>query len=156
MNFDPKLLAREGNGAVQCTEAPDVCPPIATIIGPICHWWTCWDSPAHQEYTAHRDAVRALLIKLGCAVYSPHRAISGRWNPSLQKINDVAITSSTFLVNMTPKGIPAKGTDGEVVLAELLHIPILPAPPGTFLRLLAGEIIQRWGNQLAITSLDEI
>ena len=95
--LDPKLLAQEGNGAVQVDESPDVVPPVITLVGPIKIWWSQWDSPLHKKYTEWRDAVRVALVKAGCAVYSPHRAIQGSWNEKLQAINDTAIRSSAII-----------------------------------------------------------
>jgi hypothetical protein len=129
VELDPALLAREGNGAVQVDASPSECPPIVTIIGPIKAWWSEWDSPRHQEYTAWRDAVRVALVKAGCAVYSPHRAIQGRWNESLQQINDRAIAVSDLVVDMTPQGVEARGTAGERSVAEKNNVSIYDCPP---------------------------
>ena len=85
------LLAKEGNGAVQVEASPDKVPPIITLVGPIKVWWSEWDSPRHKQYTLWRDAVRVALVKAGVAVYSPHRAIQGRWNEKLQEINNAEL-----------------------------------------------------------------
>ena len=124
------LLAIEGNGAVQVEESPENVPPIVTLVGPIKVWWSEWDSPRHQQYTKWRDAVRVALVKSGVAVYSPHRAIQGRWNERLQEINNAAITASDFIVVLTPPGVPADGTDAEIEFAQMCGVSIIYMPPG--------------------------
>lgn len=128
--YDPELLAREGNGAVQVDESPDHVPPIITLCGPIKAWWSEWDSPRHQVYTAWRDAVRVALVHAGCAVYSPHRAIQGSWNEKLQEINDAAIKVSNMIVVLTPPDIPADGTLNEIKVAQDANVPVYYCPPG--------------------------
>lgn len=128
MNIDPEVLAREGNGAVQVDESPDICPLIITLVGPIKIWWSEWDSDRHKKYTEWRDAVRVALVHAGCAVYSPHRAIQGSWNEKLQLINDAAIKASDLVIVLTPPNIEANGTTGEMQVAidnnvELYHCP---------------------------------
>ncbi|HEY3324527.1 MAG TPA: hypothetical protein VGP72_29010 [Planctomycetota bacterium] len=124
------LLAQEGNGAVQVEASPDKVPPIVMLAGPIKVWWSEWDSPRHRQYTKWRDAVRVALVKAGCAVYSPHRAIQGRWNENLQKINDAAIAASDFVVVLTPPDCPADGTEHEIAYAKQHNIRLICAPPG--------------------------
>ena len=124
------MLAQEGNGAVQVDASPDVPPIVVTLIGPIKVWWGEWGSPRHQYYTKWRDAMRVGLVRLGCAVYSPHRAIQGRWNEKLQRINDAALLASDLVLDLTPPHCPANGTDQERKLAQAHNIPLLPAPPG--------------------------
>lgn len=124
------LLAKEGNGAVQVEASPDVVPLIVTLVGPIKVWWSEWDSPRHQEYTHWRDAVRVALVKAGCAVYSPHRAIQGRWNEKLQEINNAAIRASDIIIVLTPPDTPADGTEQEIEYALQNGIGIMFAPPG--------------------------
>lgn len=125
-----EMLAKEGNGAVQVDESPDKMPLVVTLIGPIKVWWTEWDSPRHKIYTQWRDAVRVALVKAGCAVYSPHRAIQGAWNEKLQAINDAAIRASDFVVDLTPPGVPADGTAEERKLVAKCGGHLLPSPPG--------------------------
>lgn len=127
--LDPEILAREGNGAVQVDESPDICPPVVTIVGPIKIWWTEWDSERHKAYTEWRDAVRVALVKAGCAVYSPHRAIQGSWNEKLQLINDAAIKASDLIVVLTPPGVPADGTEGEMMVAKDNGVLMHMCPP---------------------------
>jgi len=124
-------LAIEGHGAIQVDESPDKVPPIVFLGGPIKHWWQDgqWGTPKHNEYITWRTALEAALVKAGCAVYCPYKAIRGRWNEKLQRINDAAIISSDVFINMTPKDIPAIGTDGEVLFAKSADVPIILAPP---------------------------
>ena len=124
------LLAQEGNGAVQVEASPEKVPPIITLVGPIKVWWSEWDSPRHQQYTQWRDAVRIALVKAGVAVYSPHRAIQGRWNEKLQAINNAAIAASDYIVVLTPPGVPADGTAEEIEFAQMCGIETINAPPG--------------------------
>ena len=124
-----ELLATEGNGAVQVDASPDNVPPIVILIGPIKVWWNEWDSPRHQQYTQWRDAVRVALVKAGAAVYSPHRAIQGRWNEKLQAINNAAILASDFAVVLTPRGCLADGTKEEETFAAQNGIRLIYAPP---------------------------
>ena len=121
----------ENNGCIEVDESPDECPLIVTIIGPIRIWWNEWDSDRHKEYTAWRDEVRIALVKSGCAVYSPHRAIQGRWNIKLQEINDAAIRASNLVVAMTPDGVEANGTAGEILVAENANVCVFMCPPDT-------------------------
>jgi len=130
-SLDPALLAIEGNGAVQVDASPDKVPPIVTLCGPIKIWWSEWGSQRHIEYTKWRDAVRVSLVHVGCAVYSPHRAIQGSWNEKLQDINDTAIRSSNLIVVMTPPDVPADGTMTEMLVAQEAGVPIYFCPPGT-------------------------
>ena len=127
-----EMLAREGHGAVQVDESLDRQPPIVFLAGPIKYWWQPgnWDSLLHQDYVRWRDAVRVSLVKAGCAVYSPHRAIQGRWNEKLQAINDAAIRNANFVVVLTPVGVPAEGTNHEVALAHRCCITVIHLPPG--------------------------
>jgi hypothetical protein len=124
------LLAKEGNGAVQVNQSPDKVPPIVMLAGPIKIWWNEWGSERHLEYTKWRDAVRVALVKSGCAVYSPHRAIQGSWNEKLQAINDMAITIANHIVILTPLGCPADGTEKEIKYAKEHKVNIIYAPPG--------------------------
>ena len=130
-NLDPKLLAREGHGAIQCDESKDIVPLIVTICGPIKYWWGegNWGTPTHKKYIEWRDAVTAVLIKNGCAVYSPHKAIRGPWNEKLQDINNVAIRSSNFIVVLTPENIPAEGTNEEIRYAWAHKVETFFCPP---------------------------
>jgi len=130
MNNLVDLLAKEGNGAVQVDASPEKVPPIVTLVGPIKVWWSEWDSPRHQEYTHWRDAVRVALVKAGVAVYSPHRAIQGRWNEKLQEINNAAILASDYIVVLTPPGVMCVGTNEEIAYAQMHGKQLVFAPPG--------------------------
>ena len=131
--LDPEMLAREGHGAIEVesgeTGPP---PPIVVLAGPIRHWWQPgqWDTPQHQEYVQWRDAVRVALVKAGCMVYSPHRAIQGSWNDAAQAINDAAISIAHVVVVLTPPGIPADGTAHEMGVATEIGVRLAPLPPG--------------------------
>lgn len=124
------MLALEGNGAVQVDESPDTVPPIVMLAGPIKVWWNEWGSTRHNEYTKWRDAVRVALVKAGCAVYCPHRAIQGRWNERLQEINNAAIKCANCVVILTPLDCPAEGTEAEYHYATEHGIRLVFAPPG--------------------------
>ena len=128
-----KMLAQEGHGAVEVDSSPYRVPPIIVLVGPIKIWWNddMWDSDLHKRYIEWRDAVRVTLVKLGCAVYSPHRAIQGRWNEKLQLINDAAIGAADLVVILTPKGVIAEGTEGEIKIAHRYGIPTYDCPPAT-------------------------
>ena len=148
-SYDPRILLIESHGAVQVDESPVIAPTIVTIIGPLKCWWKEWDSPRHKIYVEWRDVVRVVLVKAGCAVYSPHKAIQGSWNDKLQRINDAAILTSDFVVDLTPhdrwdvrhacipcpnsglwQGIEANGTLAERKLAEANQVKVIAAPPG--------------------------
>ena len=124
------MLAKEGHGAVQVQESPNKVPPIIMLAGPIKIWWNEWNSPRHKEYIKWRDAVRIALVKHGCAVYSPHRAIQGRWNEELQQINNAAIKVSTHVIILTPPDCQADGTINEIKYAKKNKIDLIYAPPG--------------------------
>jgi len=123
------LLAVGGNGAVE-TDLPDGVPLRVVVIGPIKTWWGRIDSEEYKIYAAWRDLVRAELIHNGCLVYSPHRAWSGGWHESAQRVNDMAIIESDLVVAVTPAGVEAVGTDMELATAEENGVAVLHAPPG--------------------------
>jgi nucleoside 2-deoxyribosyltransferase len=140
--LDPALLAREGEGAVQ-VDLPIGRPLLVMLAGPIKIWWAdgMWDHPAHDQYTEWRDAVRVACIKAGFLVYSPHRAWQGAWNEAAQLVNDKAIEVADVMLDLTPDGIPAEGTDAETAYASAVGTPVVAAPPadGTAL----AELIER-------------
>lgn len=121
------LLAVEGNGAVE-TALPVGVPLRVVLIGPIKTWWGRLDSVEYSVYSGWRDTVRAVLIREGCLVYSPHRAWSGAWHESAQRVNDAAILESDLVVNVGPVGVESVGTDAEVAVAEAHNIPVLWLP----------------------------
>ncbi len=121
------LLAVEGNGAVE-TALPSGVPLRVVVIGPIKTWWGRMDSVEYSVYSGWRDTVRAVLIREGCLVYSPHRAWSGAWHESAQRVNDAAIGESDLVINVGPVGVEAVGTDAEIAVAESHGIPVLRLP----------------------------
>jgi hypothetical protein len=102
------------------------------LIGPVKHWWSDWGSPAHGEYVAHREHVRALLIEHGYLVYTAWDAIKGSWDERAQPINNMAIRVANLIIDLTPRGVPAAGTERERELARKLHGEhrIRSLPPG--------------------------
>lgn len=124
-------LARENAGAIE-VDLPDQEPQIVVLIGPISFWWEPgqWDSPAHQEYVAWRDAVEAALVKDGRLVYKPHSALRGAWTERAQAINDTAIRMADAVAELTPPGIPIKGTLKEREVALAAGVPVEHYPPG--------------------------
>jgi hypothetical protein len=131
-DLDPELLAREGHGAIQ-VDLPRVQPLVVMLAGPIKVWWQdgMWGTELHDTYTQWRDAVRVACVKAGFLVYSPHRAWQGAWNENAQRINDMAIEASDVVLNLTPAGVPADGTDAEIAYADKVGTPVLAAPPGS-------------------------
>jgi hypothetical protein len=125
-----ELLALDGNGAVEAS-LPQGEPLRVVLIGPIKTWWGRMDSPEYKQYSAWRDAVRATLIYHGCLVYAPHRAWSGAWHESAQRVNDAAILESDVVVTVTPPGVEASGTAAEVAVAEKSGVAVIHCPPGT-------------------------
>lgn len=124
------LLAVGGNGAVEA-HLPEGAPLRVVLVGPIKTWWGRIDSEEYRVYSEWRDLVRAELIHSGCLVYSPHRAWSGGWHESAQRVNDMAIIESDLVVAVTPEGVEARGTDLEIETAESHGVAVLHAPPGT-------------------------
>ena len=104
------LLAIGGNGAVEI-DLPDGEPLRVVLIGPIKTWWGRIDSEEYKTYAAWRDLVRAELIHNGCLVYSPHRAWSGAWHESAQRVNDAAIFESDLEVAGNPHGVETIGNE---------------------------------------------
>lgn len=123
-----ELLAIDGNGAVEAY-LPDGEPLRVVLVGPIKTWWGRLDSDEYKTYSAWRDAVRAALIYHGCLVYAPHRAWSGGWHESAQRVNDMAILESDLVVTVTPPGVESVGTDAEVAVAEANGVAVFHLPP---------------------------
>lgn len=124
-----KLLSLDGNGAVEAS-LPQGEPLRAVLIGPIKTWWGRMDSDEYKEYAAWRDAVRAALIYHGCLVYAPHRAWSGAWHESAQRVNDAAILEADVVITVTPPGVEASGTAAEVAVAREAGVEVIHCPPG--------------------------
>lgn len=129
--FDPVVLAREGEGAVQ-VDLPATEPVIVMLAGPIKVWWQpgMWDTDAHRLYVEWRDAVRVACVKAGHLVYSPHRAWQGAWSEQAQRVNDAAVEMADVLIDLTPPGTPADGTQAEIAYAVSVGTRVVPAPPG--------------------------
>lgn len=123
------LLAIGGNGAVEA-HLPDGEPLRVVLVGPIKTWWGRIDSEEYKSYAAWRDLVRAELIHNGCLVYSPHRAWSGGWHESAQRVNDMAIMESDLVVAVTPPDVEAVGTASEIATAESHGVTVIHAAPG--------------------------
>lgn len=125
-------IAQEGHGAIQVEEAGRS-KLIVTIVGPICFWWQPgqWDSPDHVTYREWREALRVALVKSQeCLVFAPWRAIQGSWDERAQAINDAGIKISDVVIDITPPGVPASGTQREVALANASGVKVISAPPG--------------------------
>ena len=142
-------MALEDNGAIQVEEADPnkPSPPITALVGPIKAWWgkdadgrEIWGNAQHCAYVAWRDAVEAFLIKAGCLVYAPYRAIKGSWHERAQRINDTAIRESDAIVDLTPPGIIADGTVAENLYAESNGVVIIKCPPGTDLNIVRDRL----------------
>lgn len=104
---------------------------IVFLAGPIEAWWDTpeepdkFNSPAARAYRRFRDILEKELKKRGYLVYKPHDAFGGNWNEKAQSVNDGAIRIADILVNMTPPGVKALGTNHEVAYARRLGIPIV-------------------------------
>lgn len=109
------------------------------LLGPIAYWWTCWGSPEHLAYVAHRERLSEQLVDAGHLVYSPHKAWQGSWDEMAQAVNDAAIRVCDVVVNMRPPRVPSMGLDSEIVLCEKLGKPLLEVPPGSNL---PGELLR--------------
>ena len=131
-DLDPELLAREGHGAVQ-VDLPTREPLVVMLAGPIKVWWNddMWDTDEHRVYIQWRDAVRVACVKAGHLVYSPHRAWQGAWSEHAQRVNDMAIEAADVLVDLTPSGVAADGTQAEIAHAERVGTPVISGPPGS-------------------------
>ncbi len=129
--LDPELLAREGHGAVQ-VDLPTSEPLVVMLAGPIKIWWVeqMWDTDQHRAYVQWRDAIRVACVKAGHLVYSPHRAWQGAWSEHAQRVNDMAIEAADVLLDLTPAGIPADGTQAEIAHAHRVGTPVIAGPPG--------------------------
>lgn len=136
-NYTLEQLARIGHGAIEVEESQDYTPIKIFLAGPIKHWWSLpkdeWGKGAHAEYLQWRDAVEAALVMCGCLVYRPYSAWRGSWDMTgqAQEVNYKAISISDIVINLTPEGIPAEGTDDEVAYAENINKSIVDFPPGT-------------------------
>lgn len=128
-------LARIGHGAIEVEESREHTPVKIFLAGPIKYWWSLpkdeWGKGAHAEYLQWRDAVEAALVISGALVYRPYSAWRGSWDMTgqAQEVNYKAISISDIVINLTPEGIPAEGTDDEVAYAERINKPVVNFPP---------------------------
>lgn len=127
-------LAREGHGAIE-VGLPVFKPLTVFIAGPIKYWWTIpqeeWDThPVASKYFEWRGAVETALVKSGFLCISAHKMWRGAWHESAQAVNDAAIKFVDVFVDLTPKGIPAKGTAAEIKVALDNGTFVVKAPPG--------------------------
>lgn len=109
---------------------------IVALVGPIEYWWNTPDDPARfhspeaVRYRDWRERLSRFLVDSGRLVFRPHEAFKGPWDERAQVFNDHMVEISDVIVNMRPPGIPGRGTDHELELAESLGKPIIWAPPG--------------------------
>ena len=105
------------------------------LAGPIEYWWDTPEDPhrfhshAARVYRQHRDELRDHLVSEGYLVYSPHTAFKGDWNEKMQPVNDYVLGLCDIVVDMSPPGIPGKGTEHELALAKSLGKEIWTIPP---------------------------
>lgn len=108
---------------------------IVALVGPIEYWWDTEDapdrfnSPQAVNYRVHRALLGDFLVEQQYLVYRPHQAFKGPWDERAQVFNDAMLQIADIVVNMRPEGIPGKGTDHELAMAEKAGIPIIEAPP---------------------------
>ena len=105
---------------------------IIMLVGPIDYWWNeNWHSEKHETYMAWRNELNQKLVEAGHLVYRPHEAFKGAWNEFAQIVNNAAIAAADVLIDMNP-GVPAYGTEAELVIARNMQKRILQAPPGDY------------------------
>lgn len=115
---------------------------IVALIGPIEYWWDTpeeplrFTSPAAVRYRRWREDLNDFLVLMGFLVFRPHEAFKGPWDERAQVFNDEMVKIADVVICMRPEGIPGKGTDHELELAERLGKPILDAPPGSDIKVL--------------------
>lgn len=108
---------------------------IVFLAGPIECWWDTEEEPNKFEslpargYRMYRQIVEDTLKQRGYLVYKPHTAFTGDWNERAQAVNDMAIEIADVLINMTPPGVKALGTNHEVHHAETLGVRVIDGPP---------------------------
>lgn len=106
------------------------------LVGPIKAWWDEFGSPRHEEFANWRKLLSDALVEHGHLVYRPHEAWKGEWEKNggehaAQLVNDAAILAADVIINMTPPGVPSKGTDDEAAYAARYGKVMVPAPPPT-------------------------
>lgn len=119
---------------------------IIALVGPIEYWWNTeeapdrFNSPQALNYRIHRQMLGDYLVDHGYLVYRPHEAFKGPWDERAQVFNDAMIQIADIVVNMRPEGIPGKGTDHELAMAEKAGLPIIEASPGRYLDFVLDDI----------------
>lgn len=105
------------------------------LAGPIEWWWPCPEEPDrfHSRdaiaYRNHRIELRDALVRRGYLVYSPHESFKGPWNEKMQLVNDFVLGKCDIVIDMSPPGIPGKGTEHEIALAKELGKDVFSIPP---------------------------
>lgn len=104
---------------------------VVFLAGPIEWWWQegRFDTPEAEEYRQWRDALCDALVSEGFLVFRPFEGFKGSWNERMQSVNDYVLARCDVVIDMTPPGVVALGTQHEVALAKSMGIPILAAPP---------------------------
>lgn len=101
------------------------------LAGPIDYWWNeNYHTHAHYKYLLWKEQVARALVEAGHLVYRPDQAFKGAWVEKAQGVNDFALGLVDSVVYLTPPGVPAYGTDAEVIVAGDMGKPVYHAPPG--------------------------
>lgn len=109
---------------------PDYKSLIVFIGGPIKHWWDDnWMSPEHLRYDEWRTKVEEACIAAGFLVYKPYTAWKGTWNEQAQAVNNSVIHVIDVFIDLTPPGVPSKGTTEERMLCKGLGIQVVEVYP---------------------------
>ena len=109
---------------------PDYKALIVFLGGPIKHWWDeNWMTSEHFRYDEWRSKVEDACIAAGFLVYKPYTAWKGTWNEEAQELNDAVIRVIDVFIDMSPPGVPSKGTAEEKILAKELGTQIVEVGP---------------------------
>jgi len=123
---------------------PDYKALIVFIGGPIKHWWDeNWMSPEHLRYDEWRTKTEEACIAASFLVYKPYTAWKGTWNEEAQAVNDTVIGVIDVFIDLTPPGVPSKGTTEERKLAKDLGVEIFNFPPSLY-----PNLDENWMNHL--------